>query len=99
MSRGTGRTVTTRGTLVIDVEACKGCDLCIDACPPGVLEMTAHEVNDRGYRYPQLRAGVHRLPGLRPDLPGLRLPGLEVRRPRRDRRHDGDRASRWRTGG
>ena len=33
-------TVLTRGTLVIDVEACKGCELCIDACPPGVLLMT-----------------------------------------------------------
>ncbi len=31
MSAGT---VLTRGTVVIDVEACKGCDLCIDACPP-----------------------------------------------------------------
>ena len=25
--------IVSRGTLVIDVEACKGCDLCIDACP------------------------------------------------------------------
>ena len=47
----------TRGTVVIDVEACKGCDLCIDACPPGVLEMTTHDVNTRGYRYPLLLAG------------------------------------------
>ena len=55
MSRA--RTVTTRGTVVIDVEACKGCDLCIDACPPRVLVMTDDEVNGRGYRYPQLRPG------------------------------------------
>jgi len=46
-----------RGTVVIDVDACKGCDLCIDACPPHVLEMTVHEVNSRGYRYPRLLAG------------------------------------------
>ncbi|WP_419929537.1 4Fe-4S dicluster domain-containing protein [Candidatus Poriferisocius sp.] len=52
-----GGTVTVRGTVVIDVEACKGCDLCIDACPPQVLEMTVHEVNTRGYRYPRLLAG------------------------------------------
>ena len=38
-------TVLTRGTVVIDVEACKGCDLCIDACPPRVLVMTTHDVN------------------------------------------------------
>jgi 2-oxoglutarate ferredoxin oxidoreductase subunit delta len=48
--------VLTRGTVVIDVEACKGCELCIHACPPGVLEMTT-EVNARGYRFPFLRAG------------------------------------------
>jgi 2-oxoglutarate ferredoxin oxidoreductase subunit delta len=50
-------TVLTRGTVVIDVDACKGCDLCIGACPPGVLVMTSHEVNARGYRFPLLLAG------------------------------------------
>ncbi len=50
-------TVLTRGTVVIDVDACKGCDLCIGACPPGVLVMTTHEVNTRGYRFPLLLAG------------------------------------------
>jgi 2-oxoglutarate ferredoxin oxidoreductase subunit delta len=50
----TGKTL---GTVVIDVEACKGCDLCIDACPPRVLEMTTTQVNARGYRYPVLFAG------------------------------------------
>jgi 2-oxoglutarate ferredoxin oxidoreductase subunit delta len=48
-----GPTVT-RGTVVIDVERCKGCDLCIDACRPGVLAMTVHDLNTRGYRYPLL---------------------------------------------
>jgi len=47
----------SRGTLVINVEACKGCDLCIDACKPRVLEMTTDEFNSRGYRYPRLLAG------------------------------------------
>ena len=49
--------VLVRGTVVIDVDACKGCELCIDACPPGVLVMTGHDVNARGYRYPLLVAG------------------------------------------
>ncbi|MGO8873463.1 MAG: 4Fe-4S dicluster domain-containing protein [Acidimicrobiales bacterium] len=49
--------VVTRGTLVIDVEACKGCELCIDSCPPGVLVMTTHETNGRGYAYPELLPG------------------------------------------
>jgi len=53
----TGGGPASRGTVVIDVEACKGCDLCIDACPPGVLSMTAEQVNTRGYRFPQLVPG------------------------------------------
>ena len=52
-----GETIVSRGTVVIDREACKGCDLCIDACPPRVLEMTTTEVNQRGYRYPVLSPG------------------------------------------
>ena len=53
----TSSETVTRGTLVIDVDACKGCELCIDACPPRVLEMTETEVNARGYRYPVLHPG------------------------------------------
>ena len=49
-------TVLTRGTLVIDAEACKGCELCIDACPPRVLTMGT-DVNARGYRFPVLAPG------------------------------------------
>ena len=49
--------VVVRGTVVIDVEACKGCDLCIEACRPGVLAMTVERTNQRGYRYPELLAG------------------------------------------
>jgi 2-oxoglutarate ferredoxin oxidoreductase subunit delta len=57
MTQTARTTITTTGTVVIDVEACKGCDLCIDACPRDVLVMTTHEVNTRGYRYPQLLPG------------------------------------------
>ncbi len=49
-------TVVTRGTVTIDTERCKGCELCIPACPPRVLSMSA-EVNSLGYHYPQLHAG------------------------------------------
>jgi 2-oxoglutarate ferredoxin oxidoreductase subunit delta len=48
--------VLTRGTVVIDRERCKGCDLCIAACPPEVLVMST-DVNTIGYRYPQLLPG------------------------------------------
>jgi len=48
--------VKSRGTITIDVETCKGCELCITACPPRVLSMSA-AVNRIGYRYPQLHPG------------------------------------------
>lgn len=48
--------VISRGTVTIDVEACKGCELCVAACPPGVLVMSK-EVNEIGYRYPRLLPG------------------------------------------
>lgn len=47
----------TRGTVKIDVEACKGCELCIEACRPGVLAMTTDRYNQRGYRFPELSSG------------------------------------------
>jgi 2-oxoglutarate ferredoxin oxidoreductase subunit delta len=59
MSRSaTNRTAASRsvGTVTIDVEACKGCDLCVPACPPGVLSMSL-PVNRNGYHYPELRDG------------------------------------------
>jgi 2-oxoglutarate ferredoxin oxidoreductase subunit delta len=49
--------VLTRGTVKIDIEACKGCELCIPACRPGVLSMTTDQSNQRGYQYPELSAG------------------------------------------
>jgi 2-oxoglutarate ferredoxin oxidoreductase subunit delta len=55
MSRTT-QLVKTRGTVTIDVETCKGCELCIPACPPKVLKMST-AVNRKGYRYPELHPG------------------------------------------
>ena len=57
MKRTSAAPVLSKGTLVIDVDACKGCDLCIDACPADVLVMTTDTVNARGYRYPRLLPG------------------------------------------
>ncbi len=48
--------VETRGTVTIATETCKGCELCIPACPPRVLSMS-REVNEKGYRYPELHPG------------------------------------------
>ncbi len=46
----------TRGTVVLDAERCKGCGLCIPACRPGVLSMSAI-VNRAGFNLPELRPG------------------------------------------
>ena len=43
--------LSSRGTLTIDAERCKGCELCIPACRPGVLAMSS-ALNGRGFAYP-----------------------------------------------
>jgi 2-oxoglutarate ferredoxin oxidoreductase subunit delta len=37
-----------RGNLELDSEECKGCGLCVEACPPRVLNVTAR-LNRNGY--------------------------------------------------
>ena len=39
-----------KGTLVIDVDRCKGCALCTAVCPRGILRMRRDRFNARGYR-------------------------------------------------
>ncbi len=39
-----------KGAIVIDYEKCKGCVICVAACPTSVIEM-AKEVNSKGYNY------------------------------------------------
>lgn len=43
----------TRGTVTIDRERCKGCALCVQFCPKGLLRMET-SYNSRGYRPVQL---------------------------------------------
>ena len=38
-----------RGLLRIDGDECKGCGLCVEACPPKVIGMSGH-MNRYGYR-------------------------------------------------
>ena len=46
-----------RGHVRIAVERCKGCELCIPACPPRVLRMTDSLRNELGVPYPELLPG------------------------------------------
>jgi len=39
-----------RGTIVIDVDRCKGCELCTTVCPQGILHISRGGFNARGYR-------------------------------------------------
>ncbi len=39
-----------KGAIVVDIEKCKGCEVCIGACPVQVINI-ASSVNGKGYRY------------------------------------------------
>ena len=45
-----------KGAIVIDKEKCKGCEVCLSACPTNVISM-ANEVNGKGYHfaYPEIK--------------------------------------------
>lgn len=42
-----------KGAVVIDIERCKGCNLCVVACPPRCLSLSK-EANSKGYNFSQL---------------------------------------------
>ena len=39
-----------QGAIVVDKERCKGCSLCVAACPVKVISLADKMVNRRGYR-------------------------------------------------
>jgi 2-oxoglutarate ferredoxin oxidoreductase subunit delta len=45
-----------RGAVITDPEECKGCGLCVEACPPKVLHLGGH-LNHNGY-HPAEYAGA-----------------------------------------
>ena len=42
-----------KGTVVIERDRCKGCRVCVEACPMRVLDLAA-EVNAKGYNYARM---------------------------------------------
>lgn len=39
-----------KGAIVVDIQKCKGCGVCVPACPTNVIDL-ANEVNGKGYHY------------------------------------------------
>ncbi len=39
-----------KGDILVEIEKCKGCELCIEACPQDAMELS-REINSKGYRY------------------------------------------------
>jgi 2-oxoglutarate ferredoxin oxidoreductase subunit delta len=39
-----------KGKVIFDIETCKGCELCIQACPQDSLELSP-KINAQGYHY------------------------------------------------
>ena len=42
--------MATKGKVVFDIETCKGCELCIEACPQESLQLSPN-INAQGYHY------------------------------------------------
>lgn len=42
--------MTIKGAIKIDKELCKGCNLCVIACPKNLLRLSAN-VNHKGYNH------------------------------------------------
>lgn len=40
-----------KGAIIVNSDRCKGCALCVDACPNGVLALASKKVNVHGYSY------------------------------------------------
>lgn len=43
-----------KGAIVVDTEHCKGCSLCVVACPTHVIELNP-DVNGKGYHYAYMK--------------------------------------------
>ena len=62
-----------KGAIVVDTERCKGCNLCVVACPLNVISL-AKEVNVKGYIMPSrflkipVTDAVHAQPYVRTDV-------------------------------
>lgn len=47
----TNNSPSLAGAITIDQERCKGCGLCIEACPKDLISFVGRTVNSHGYPY------------------------------------------------
>lgn len=47
-----------KGAIIVDEGRCKGCALCVVACPTHTLALTTGEVNHKGYAFCRDVAGA-----------------------------------------
>jgi 2-oxoglutarate ferredoxin oxidoreductase subunit delta len=40
-----------KGAIIVNTDRCKGCNLCVVACPLHVLALAQREVNKKGYPF------------------------------------------------
>lgn len=45
-----------KGRIVVNEALCKGCELCVSACPQGVLALSAERITAKGYHPAELIA-------------------------------------------
>ncbi len=38
-----------RGYVTFDIDACKGCELCVAVCPQHIIELSKDKINSKGY--------------------------------------------------
>ena len=44
-----------KGAIVVNIERCKGCDLCVVACPTDVLALS-NDANSKGYNFSKMES-------------------------------------------
>jgi len=62
-----------KGTVAVNEDRCKGCGLCAEFCPSGVLELRADTLNSKGYhivhmKYPEKCTGCAICAAMCPDV-------------------------------
>lgn len=43
-----------KGAIVVDIELCKGCGVCVEACPQDVIKLSK-KVNGKGYHFAEMQ--------------------------------------------